>query len=496
MRQVQSGRPVALPSQAVDAHGMAQDLSRICRLLNGDVDDGSDPSGNVLTASLHCGMLVIFANLALRRLPQARQKLEIRQQHAIMTPSDWMAWAILHHLLGDANGARRDMQTALAAAAHFGSAGRLDFDLRLVPGMSVTSLMAEVFQISVPYLPMLSPPKGSLMSPDDEDLDMVGDSASMTDVRKEIMLAARDDDAPVLLVGETGSGKELASKLIHRSSRRSKRPFIAVNCAAVADDLLLAELFGHAKGAFTGSTGERGGLIHEAENGTIFLDEIGDASLRLQASLLRLIENNEYRRLGEDRVRVAKCRIITATNVVLDAACAQGRFRSDLLFRLNRFVIRLPPLRDHIEDLPMLIDHWLPGVDVDAVVVAAMRAHPWPGNVRELHHVCERIRRRHAGIRRLDMATWIACNPQIQRAEAPASLTARQPTLHGEERIGLLRSLFRDRGRMTRQEVMRHLNIAGTTATADLHALCVEGFIVKVEPNHAPRTHYFRLAEK
>ncbi len=514
MKASLSGRMPVLPEDAGGARGMHRDLARIVALQSGETDHSAvNLDGNVLSASLHCALAPIHCALARRQLSMARLFLEQRAQHVVMTPSDALAWAMLNHLEGNSPAVAHHMDTALSAGVHYGALRRLDFDLRMVPGMSLSTLLCQASPKRAPFLPATAPPMAVVMAQQDGSDSMIGESSSMQALRSAIAVAAREDDIPALLIGETGTGKELAAQLIHRQGPRSKLPFIAVNCAAVADDLLLAELFGHAKGAFTGSTGERGGLITEAASGTIFLDEIGDASPRLQAALLRLLENGEYRRLGDDRVRSAKCRVITATNVNLAEAAELGRFRRDLRFRLERMVLRLPPLRERASDIPLLLRHWLLGSEIDQTLVDHLMRLPWPGNIRELRNACERVLR-HGGVRRIDLETWTACNPEDSRQRTPPPVTnpaVREPPamppavhgpmtsssgrlrLHGSERLDQLRALFKVHGRLTRQEVMLSLGIAGTTATADLQALCRDGVIEKVEPSPAPRTHYFRL---
>ncbi|NCG22267.1 MAG: AAA domain-containing protein, partial [Rhodobacterales bacterium] len=206
-------------------------------------------------------------------------------------------------------------------------------------------------------------------------------------------------DATVLIWGETGTGKELVSRAIHERSRRQEQPFISVNCGAFTESLLESELFGHEKGAFTGAVGLREGLFEMADGGTLFLDELGETSLNVQVNLLRVLEDMTFRRVGgRDSVQV-NVRIVAATNVHLDKAVAEGKFRQDLFFRLSVFPIRLPPLRERREDIPLLMRHFLDeiaeeyGLEPPVVATEAMHAiltYRWPGNVRQLRAMCER----------------------------------------------------------------------------------------------------------
>ena len=206
----------------------------------------------------------------------------------------------------------------------------------------------------------------------------------------------------VLIRGESGSGKELIAKAIHRYGSRSDRPLISINCTALAETLLESELFGHVKGAFTGATASKRGLFEEAHQGTLFLDEIGEISPELQKKFLRVIETGEFKRVGEARIKRADVRLIAATNRDLERAIEENQFREDLYYRLTTLVIRLPPLRERKEDIPALVEHFLKKAcgkinkHVQAIHPEAfelLMEYHWPGNVRELENVIERGRR-------------------------------------------------------------------------------------------------------
>jgi DNA-binding NtrC family response regulator/predicted negative regulator of RcsB-dependent stress response len=224
--------------------------------------------------------------------------------------------------------------------------------------------------------------------------DLLGESAAARTLRETIARAARAP-FPVLIQGESGSGKELVARAIHRLGARRERRFCALNCAALSDELIEAELFGHTRGAFTGASGERAGLFEEADGGTLFLDEIGELSARAQAKLLRVLQDGEVRRVGENLSRRVDVRIIAATNRRLDQEAAAGRFRADLRFRLDVVRIEVPPLRDRASDVPMLAsrfwDEAAGRVGTRATLspdaVAALSRYEWPGNVRELQNV-------------------------------------------------------------------------------------------------------------
>ncbi|HHM20860.1 MAG TPA: sigma-54-dependent Fis family transcriptional regulator [Bacteroidetes bacterium] len=206
-------------------------------------------------------------------------------------------------------------------------------------------------------------------------------------------------DTTVLLTGETGTGKEVFARAIHFESRRSQKPFVAINCSALGKDLLESEMFGHKAGAFTGAVRDKIGLFHEADSGTIFLDEIGEMDLTLQAKLLRVIETGTFLRVGDTKETRVNVRIIAATNRDLREECDNGRFRTDLFYRLSVFALRLPPLRERHDDLPVLADHFIkmftskmgrPPLGMDDTFQKALLNHPWKGNIRELKNVIER----------------------------------------------------------------------------------------------------------
>jgi PAS domain S-box-containing protein len=206
-------------------------------------------------------------------------------------------------------------------------------------------------------------------------------------------------DSTVLIMGETGTGKELIARAIHKRSKRSERPFISVNCAAVPSSLIMSELFGHEKGAFTGAVQRRLGRFELAEGGTIFLDEVGDLPMETQIALLRVLQEREFERVGGTEVLRADVRVISATNRDLQAAIADGGFRSDLYYRLNVFPIKLPPLRERKEDVPLLVNYFVDryakrtGKKIKSIqkkALEALQEYSWPGNVRELQNVIER----------------------------------------------------------------------------------------------------------
>jgi two-component system, NtrC family, response regulator PilR len=227
---------------------------------------------------------------------------------------------------------------------------------------------------------------------------MVGNSPRMQQVY-EMVTRIAPTKTNVLIAGESGTGKELVARAIHAESDRAAAPFVALNCAAIPENLLESELFGHVKGAFTGAVGNKSGLFETADTGTLFLDEVGELTLPLQVKLLRVLQEKTIRRVGGNSDRRVDVRILAATNRRLEVEVAAGRFREDLYYRLNVIQLELPPLRDRLEDLPLLVHHFVEkyGRELGKVVrgvsdeaMECLRAHAWPGNVRELENGIER----------------------------------------------------------------------------------------------------------
>lgn len=229
-------------------------------------------------------------------------------------------------------------------------------------------------------------------------VDIVGDSEQIVALRRQVDRAA-PSNGRVLIFGENGTGKELVARRIHALSNRRDGPFVEVNCAAIPDDLIESELFGHVKGAFTGAVATKAGKFEIADGGTLFLDEVGDMSLKTQAKVLRVLEEHRFQPVGSNETLDVDVRVIAATNKDLSAAIADGSFREDLYYRLNVIPFHVPPLRARREDIPQLADHFLRDLGAEyrqhpkslsQEAVALLVGHRWPGNVRELRNVCER----------------------------------------------------------------------------------------------------------
>jgi len=273
----------------------------------------------------------------------------------------------------------------------------------------------------------------------DSYLGIVGRSSRMQDVYK-LIESIKGSDASVLIEGESGTGKEMVAQAIHRTSKRSQKPFKVINCAAIPEGLLESELFGHAKGAFTGAIADKKGLFEEANGGSIFLDEIGDISVAFQVKLLRVLQNGEFKPVGVSETRHTDVRVIAATNRNLKEMIQDGHFREDLYYRLHVIGILLPALRERKEDVPMLAYHFLgkykeklqrkiEEISIDAM--QALQTYTWVGNVRELENVIERC-------------AVLSQNPVVKAKDLPSYILAKTFYLNEQDDSDLSRFSYRE----------------------------------------------------
>jgi two-component system response regulator HydG len=306
---------------------------------------------------------------------------------------------------------------------------------------------------------------------------IVGRSAALRELLDRVVRVAATD-ATVLISGESGTGKELVARALHTGSRRAEKPFVPVNCAAITESLLESELFGHARGAFTGATRARRGLFEEANGGTLFIDEIGETAAGFQAKLLRALQEGEVRRVGESLPMKVDVRVIAATNQNLKAAVADKRFREDLFYRLNVVPLRVPPLRERREDIALLAEHFLDRYAKRSgekktllpEAVAKLVAYPWPGNVRELENM-------------MHQAAALAPHDELSaddiRFEAPASANAAgapqtlAEAVDAAERRTIELALARAGGDLG--VVARELAVSSTTLWRKMKRLGIEG---------------------
>ena len=293
----------------------------------------------------------------------------------------------------------------------------------------------------------------------DRQQTMVGESGVVLRLREQIAMAA-PSNGRVLIYGENGTGKELVARTLHMQSHRRSGPFVEVNCAAIPEELIESELFGHVKGAFTGAVADRRGKFEIADGGTLFLDEIGDMSLKTQAKVLRVLQEQTLESVGgSTRIRV-DVRVVAATNKELQTEIRNGRFREDLYFRLNVIPIAVPPLRDRFEDIPLLADHFMAefageyGRRLKTFELAAtdvLQSYGWPGNVRELRNVIERLVIMVPGetITAGDLSFLDVPRPRPARTASPERMTLHDARDQFERDL-ILRTLAEQQGNMSR----------------------------------------------
>jgi DNA-binding NtrC family response regulator len=322
-------------------------------------------------------------------------------------------------------------------------------------------------------------------APREKQLGLIGDSPSMRSLESRIQLVA-ERRCTVLIEGETGTGKEVVARAIHASGNRARGPWVAVNCGAIPEPLLEAELFGHVKGAFTGAHQSRAGKFEAANRGTIFLDEIGDMPLAVQGKLLRVLQEREVERLGGNESLRLDVRVIAATNANLAECVHNGTFRQDLFYRLNVFSLALPPLRERREDIPALAAHFvarvcagekIPMKTLDASVIDRLVAHSWPGNVRELENAIEsaiilsgaRLTIFPSDMRWPKPAVTRPITEQNYPAELPAGGLDYERVIEDFEKNLLAQALARTRGNKTAAANL--LGLKRTTLAARMRAL-------------------------
>jgi DNA-binding NtrC family response regulator len=312
---------------------------------------------------------------------------------------------------------------------------------------------------------------------------LIGQSAAMRDL-SQLLETVAATSSTVLITGETGTGKELAARAIHHSSPRRNNRFLAINCSAIPETLLEAELFGHVRGAFTGAVGARQGRLEQANKGTLFLDEVGTMSPALQAKLLRVLQEREFERVGDSHTIKIDVRVIAATHSDLAKMVADGSFREDLYYRLNVIPVHMPPLRERRDDIPLLVQHFLQKLGTDSsrapltVAQDAMRrlmAYSWPGNVRQLENVVERAVTFSGTRTQIELHDF---GPEIQQPAASSEATSVMfpedgldfdQYIEGIELSLIKRSLERTRG--NKRQAAKLLNLKRTTLIEKLKRL-------------------------
>lgn len=400
--------------------------------------------------------------------------------------------------------------------------GRLDFELELALELQPKQIrfLMDMANLNLDKKLEIVPPKLKSI-PNNSEIGInriIGNSLAINTIKEDIKKFA-DLDIPVLILGETGVGKDVVANAIHEESKRKGEPFIAINCSSIAEGLLQSELFGHEAGSYTGASKAHKGIFQEAGNGTVFLDEIGDISSGLQAALLRALESGEYRPVGSAKPKTFRCRIIAATNASLELKVDAGLFRLDLMYRLKRLVLQIPPLRERPIDILQLAYYFLnqnkslPNTTkMNKDLETALLAYLWPGNVRELKNEMEKMRLLHAGesTYAIEEASFLKdklkIDPKVEFSALKQNLiveTIKKPAASKEEifqnsgsyfrRIEAIKKLFEEHKNLSRKEICQITGVPDLTVGRYLKMLIEENFIKKMEPTKSPRTHYFAL---
>lgn len=535
--------PAKLPPGQIDRY------QTYAALVRGDLEDARLHARAALSShgSSYADAItqhhLVLLDLAAGKAVEARKGLSLLDPKANQ-PRFYLEWARLCLLENDEPRAVRYFRRMVRRCVP----GQMECNLKVAFELSAHQLarlqrLAAELQEEPDETPQPRPaaiPRDSQIIVGDEiEQRLIGRSKPMAEVRRRIARFA-GLDSHVLISGETGTGKEIVSRLLHDMGPRPTEPFTAINCGRLTDTLIESELFGHVKGAFTGATRDHPGLFVEARTGTLFLDEVNAMSPRLQAALLRVLENQEVRPVGGSKVRKVRCRVVAASNESLEAAVHAGRFRADLYYRLSRLTIDLPPLRDRVEDIETLAKFFLRAAygQIDSVLgkdlLEALRQYSWPGNVRELKNEIEYIMLM-AGDQQLLTADlfrkspkfnpgFVTKPPVVREEDQPAGRPAPAMSGHGpggngsgggtadalgflpealrsnlrnaHTRRRVLRLLFDQYGKLTRAEVIRLLQCAPNTATTDLQQLQEEGFVRRVQTSNHLRTSFFEKCGK
>lgn len=423
-------------------------------------------------------------------------------------------------------GANETFRRLIKNVKHFGAMKRLMFELQFAKEMKPTDILKLMSEINL--IDDLKSIKSNQVISDfsvHEEYgikSLIGESEAISQVKKLVKKFAKLKE-PVLITGETGTGKELVSRAIHEEGDNPKAPFLAINCGALSEALLQSELFGYVAGAFTGAQKERKGIFETAGKGTVFLDEFGDISPKMQVSLLRVLESNEIRLIGEATSRQIECKIVIATNIDLHQAVVEKKFREDLYFRLTRFDIQLPSLRNRKEDIPSLINYFLHNTknqtgrpkNLSDNLIKKLKEYSWPGNIRELKNEIERLKiltsdkilldvedfdyTRLPGIKlpNKEPISFITAPKLIKKERIfdERILEIVQKRSKIEERLDFLKELFIQFKKLTKMQIIEIMVVSSLTATRDLNTLCETGFIKKISPTKSVRSNYYVIVE-
>jgi DNA-binding NtrC family response regulator len=449
---------------------------------------------------------LIRAELANKNINAAEYSLENKKKIGNTCIYDDFFWFRIHHIKGDTDGAQYYFNLFSESVGNQKLDKRFDVELKLSPEISYTDIRnytkkmytssSAVFQIKKP----INDNKDAINF-------IIGDSLPIQKI-KELIHKFASIETLVLINGETGTGKELIAKALWQTGPYQNKPFIPINCGAISEHLLQSELFGHKKGAFTGAFSDHQGIFEAADDGVVFMDEIGEIKSNMQINLLRLLEAKEFRPVGSNTTKQLKCKIIAATNKKLETLVKEGTFREDLQYRLERLVIEVPPLRNRPTDIPILIEYFLndqnknlPKIFFDKQTLAHLCTLPWKGNIRELRNEMERIRLFYSDKNKLTLSEI----SEKYKTLAPALNSTKQEPLSEPPQINLnskfrklenLKKLFNDYPQLSRLEVSSLVNVSANTAANYLNTLAAENFIQKCSTQNSKTIYYVKTKDQ
>lgn len=447
----------------------------------------ADKIGNKRYDSLFFNYSLLRADLANKNVNAAEYFLNLKLKLENDSIFDDFFWFRIYHLKKNNKLAQYYFDKFSHNADTLDLNRRFDIELKLSPEISLTDLrnysQKRTFNVS------------SRSAPDKTKTNQVinnaiiGESKIIQNIKNLIKQYAMINKT-TLIVGETGTGKELVAKALWQESHLSNQPFLPINCGAISDHLLQSEIFGHKKGSFTGAIQDHRGIFEQAKDGVVFLDEIGEISPQMQISLLRILESGEYRPVGSNEIKKIKCKIIAATNRNLENHVKNGFFREDLRFRLERLVIEVPPLRNRVEDIPNLVHYFLnelnqnlPNITFEKHALNHLKNLPWLGNIRELRNEMERIRLFYSDkniLTILELSDKYQQLPQPKPIEKLKNQSLKLSPLNLKSKfrkLNELKELFQTHQTLTRSEVASLLNVSSNTAVSYLNTLEKENFI-------------------
>lgn len=445
---------------------------------------------------------LIRAELANGNIIAAEYFLENKRRLQSESMFDDYFWFHIYHSKGDKIKAQLYFDQYANNADRFDFNRRFDVEIRLSPEISLTDIRKYSQNRKKNHRTTLNiNPIEKFVTPEENAFDLlVGESPQISQMKLLVKKYA-SVDTTILVVGETGTGKELVAKALWKSGHYSKNPFIPINCGAISDHLLQTELFGHKKGAFTGAIQDHKGIFEEAKNGVVFLDEIGEISAQMQVSLLRVLESGEFRPVGSSENKKIKCKIIAATNRKLTDHVKSGGFRQDLQYRLERLTIEVPALRDRTSDIPALINHFLnklnpqlPALSFDNTALQFLTQLPWQGNIRELKNEMEKIRLFYSDKKILTVDELSEkYKIQFKSSKKSSNLVDEKSMLNHKSKfrkLEELKLLFQTQKSLSRIEVASFLKVSNNTAANYLLTLENEKFIKKITLNNTKSNHY------